>query len=137
MAKEAGTNVLLYVSAGSPTEWVVVAGQQSGEWTGETETDDITDKANNGWGSTLTTLIRGGVNVTGKADWPDTLGLEAIRAAWEARTTIECKLVLNSSGGHYFGFMSVTGFNISGTHTNATEYNVTLASAESMAWSAS
>ena len=44
MAKQAGTNVLLQVSAGSPTEFVTVAGQQSTEFVGDTETDDITDK---------------------------------------------------------------------------------------------
>lgn len=137
MAKEAGTNVLLQVSDGSPTSFVTVAGQQSTEWVGETETDDITDKANNGWGSTLTTLIRGTVNVSGKADWPDTNGLEIIRNAWDNRSTIEAKLILNSSGGHYRGSMSVTSFNVSGTHTNATEYSITLQSAEQMTYAAS
>lgn len=137
MAKEAGTNVLLQVSSGSPTSLVTVAGQQSTEWVGETETDDITDKANNGWGSTLTTLIRGSVNVTGKADWPDTNGLEIIRNAWDNRSSVECKLLLNSSGGHYRGNMSVTSFNVSGTHTNATEYSITLASAEQLTYAAS
>lgn len=137
MAKEAGTNVLLKVSTGSPTSFATLAGQQSTEFVGDTETDDITDKANNGWGSTLTTLIRGTINVRGKADWPDTTGLEIIRAAWTARTTVECQIVLNSSNSNYTGAMSVTAFNVNGTHTNATEYNITLRSAEAMTYAAS
>lgn len=137
MAKEAGTNVLLKVSSGSPTSFATLAGQQSTEFVGETETDDITDKANNGWGSTLTTLIRGTVNVTGKADWPDTNGLEIIRSAWDSRATVECQLVLNSSNSNYTGAMSVTQFNVNGTHTNATEYSITLQTAEAMTYAAS
>ena len=136
MAKEAGTNVLLKISSGSPTSFVTLAGQQSTEFVGETETDDITDKANGGWGSTLTTLIRGTINVSGKADWPDTNALELIRAAWTARTTIEAQIVLNSSNSHYHGAMAVTQFNVNGTHTNATEYSITLQSAEAMTYAA-
>ena len=126
MAKEAGTNVLLQVSAGSPTEFVTVAGQQSTEFVPGTETDDITDKANTGWGSTLNVLRRGIVNCQGKADWPDTNGLDAIRNAWENGDDIEAKIIFNVAGANYRGFWQITAFNISGTHLNATEYNLTL-----------
>ena len=137
MGKEAGTKVLLQVSAGSPSEFVTVAGQQSTEWVGDAETDDITDKANAGWGSTLNVLRRGTVNCQGKADWPDTLGLDAIRSAWQGGTDIECKLLVNVAGGHFIGFFQVTQFNISGTHLNATEYNFTLQNNNVVVWAAS
>ncbi len=137
MAKEAGTNVLLQVSAGSPTAFVTVAGQQSTEFVGDSETDDITDKSHSGWGSTLSVLTRGTVNCQGKADWPDTDGLDAIRNAWQTRTDIEGKIILNVAGANYTGFWQVTQFNASGTHTNATEYNFTLANNGPLAYSAS
>jgi predicted secreted protein len=52
MAKESGVNVLLQVSDGaaSPTNFITVAGQQSTEFVGDTETDDITDKSHSGPG---------------------------------------------------------------------------------------
>ncbi len=137
MAKEAGTKVLLQVSAGSPTEFVTVAGQQNTEFVGDAETDDITDKAQAGWGSTLNVLRRGTINVSGKADWPDLAGLDAIRAAWEGGTDIECKLLVNVAGGNYSGFFQVTSYNTSGTHLNATEYSATLQNNGPLAWNAS
>ena len=126
MAKEAGRYVLLQVSTGSPTGFVTVAGQQSTEFAGGTETDDITDKAHTGWGSTLNVLRRGTVRCQGKATWPDTEGLDLIREAWEDGADIECKLLLNSTGAHYHGNFQVTQLNVSGRHTNATEYSLTL-----------
>ena len=84
MAKESGVNVLLQVSDGaaSPTNFITVAGQQSTEFVGDTETDDITDKSHSGWGSTLNVLRRGTVNCQGKADWPDTTGLPGGIPSW-------------------------------------------------------
>lgn len=139
MTKESGTNVLLYVNAGvgSPTSFELVAGQQTTTWVGNTETDDITDKGHGGWGSTISTLIRGQVNCSGKADWPDTNGLDQVRAAWQARTQIEAQIVLNSSGKKYFGNFYVTAFNIDGAHNRATEYSFTLDSAEALNYAAS
>lgn len=138
MAKEQGTNVLLQVSdGGSPSAFVTVAGQQSTEWIGDTETDDITDKANEGWGATISTLVRGTVNCQGKADWPDTAGLDTLRALWQARARVEAKLILNAAGAHYRGFFYITAFNVSGTHLNATEYSFTLQSAGPLAYGAS
>jgi len=136
MAKEAGTNVLLQVSAGSPTEFITVAGQQSTEFVGDVETDDITDKSHAGWGSTMNVLRRGTVNCQGKADWPDTNGLDAVRNAWENGNEIEAKIILNVAGSHYRGQFHVTQFNASGTHLNATEYNFTLQNAETLVYSA-
>jgi predicted secreted protein len=137
MAKESGTNVLLQVSTGSPTSFVTVAGQQSTQWNGETETDDVTDKANNGWGSTLTTLIRGTVNVSGKCNWPDTNGMEILFAGWRDRANVECKLILDSAGKHYRGLMAVTAANVDGPHNGASSYSFTLQSAEQMTYAAS
>ena len=140
MAKESGVQVLLQVadpSNPSPTEFVSVAGQQSTEFVGDTETDDVTDKSHSGWGSTLQILRRGTVNASGKADWPDTNGLDRIRTAWEQQLDIECKLILNAAGAHYRGFFQVTQFNISGTQTTATEYSVTLANNGGLVYAAS
>jgi TP901-1 family phage major tail protein len=136
MSKEAGTNVLLKVSAGSPTSFATLAGQQVTEMTGPTETDDITDKDQQGWGSTLNVLRRMTINVRGKADWPDTTGLDIIRNAWENGTDVECQVVLNSSNSNYIGNFTVSSFNISGGFNNATEYNVTLENNGVMTYSA-
>ena len=137
MAKESGVKVLLQVSSGSPTSYVTVAGQQSTEFVGDTETDDITDKSQQGWGATLNVLRRGTVNCQGKADWPDTDGLDQIRAAWEAGSDLGCKLILNNAGANYTGLFQVTQFNVSGTQVNATEYNFTLASNGTLVYAAS
>lgn len=138
MAKEPGTNVLLQVSTeASPTNFVTLAGQQTGSLTGNTETDDITDKSQQGWGSTMNVLVRAQVSVTGKADWPDTDGLDNVRTSWENRTQLECKLLLNSAGAHYRGPFFVTQFNISGTYQNATEYDIQLDNAEALVYAAS
>ncbi len=127
MAKESGINVILQVSdGGSPTSLVTVAGQQNTEFVGDSETDDITDKAQSGWGSTLNVLARGTVNCSGKADWPDLTALDLVRAAWEARTDLEAKIILNAAGANYLGFWQVTSFNISGAFNNATEYSFTI-----------
>lgn len=139
MAKESGVNVLLQVSDGaaSPTNFVTVAGQQNTEFVGDTETDDITDKSHAGWGSTLNVLRRGTVNCQGKADWPDTAGLELVRSAWEAGADIEAKVLLNNAGANYSGFWQVTSFNVSGTHTTATDYNFTLQNNGALVYAAS
>ena len=139
MAKEAGVNVLLQVSDGqqSPTNFVTVAGQQSTEFVGDTETDDITDKSQSGWGATLSVLRRGTINASGKADWPDTTGIDLVRQAWEAGNDIEAKAILNASGAHYRGFWQVTSFNISGAQNNATEYSFTLQNNGQLTYAAS
>lgn len=128
MAKEPGTKVLLQVSSGSPTNFVTVAGQQDTEWVPETVTDDVTDKDNTGWGSSLSVLKNGVINCEGVAVWPDTNGLDAIRAAWDTDppADIECKIILNETGANYIGNFQVTSFNISGSHTRATRYSVSL-----------
>lgn len=139
MAKESGVNVLLQVSdsAESPTAFVTVAGQQSTEFVGDTETDDITDKAQSGWGSTLNVLRRGTINCSGKADWPDSTGLDLVRQAWENGSDIEGKAILNAAGAHYRGLWQVTSFNVSGAQNNATEYSFTLQNNGALTYAAS
>ena len=139
MAKEAGVNVLLQVAdgTGSPTGFVTLAGQQSTEFVGDTETDDITDKSQQGWGSTLNVLRNGTVNAQGKADWPDTQGLDVVRIAWETGADVEAKLVLNKAGAHYHGLFQVTQFNVSGAQSNATEYSITLQNNGALTYAAS
>lgn len=136
MAKEAGRYVLLQVSTGSPSSFVTLAGQQNTEFVGATETDDITDKSHIGWGSTLSVLRRGTIRCQGKATWPDTAGLDLVRDAWDDGTDIECKILLNSSGAHFRGSFQVTQFNVSGRHTNATEYSLTLANNGALTYAA-
>ena len=138
MAKEAGTKVLLQISdGGAPPTFTTLKGQQSTEFVGATETDDITDKSQSGWGSTLNVLRNGTVNVQGKADWPDTTGIDAIRTAWEAGTDVDCKLVLNNAGANYTGAFQVTQFNVSGAQNNATEYDFTLQNNGALTYAAS
>jgi predicted secreted protein len=139
MAKESGVNVLLQVSdgAGSPTAFVTVAGQQSTEFVGDSETDDVTDKSQAGWGATLNVLRRGTINCSGKADWPDSSGLELVRLAWQGGLDIDGKAILNAAGAHYRGFWQVTSFNISGAQNNATEYSFTLQNNGALTYAAS
>lgn len=137
MAKESGVNVKFQVSGGSPTEFVNIAGEQTTEFVGDTRTDDITDKAHGGWSSTLNVLRGGTVNVSGKATWPDLLGLDAIRSAWEGGTDIEGKMIFNSAGANYTGFWQVTAFNISGNFDNSTEFTCTLANNNVLTYAAS
>ena len=137
MAKEPGTNVLLQITTeASPTNFVTVAGQQTGSFTGNTESDDITDKSQQGWGSTMNVLVRAQVAVQGKADWPDLTGLDTLRSNWQNRTFLEAKLLLSAAGAHYRGLFSVTQFNINGAYNNATEYDVQLDNAEALVYSA-
>ena len=137
MAKESGVHVILAVSEGSPTSFVTVAGQQNTEFVGETETDDVTDKSQQGWGATLNVLRRATVNCQGKADWPDSSGLDLVRTAWQAGSDLECRLTLNAAGANYVGLFQVTSFNVSGTQSDATEYAFTLANNGALTYSAS
>jgi predicted secreted protein len=138
MAQEVGTNVLLQVTDdASPTNFVTVAGQQTTAFTGNTETDDITDKTQQGWGATMNVLVRGQVTVQGKAVWPDLTGIDTLRVNWQARTSLECRLLLNAAGAHYRGLFFVTQFNISGAFNTATEYDVQLDNAEALIYAAS
>ncbi len=138
MAKESGVKVLLQVSDGaSPTSFATVAGQQNTEFVGDAETDDVTDKAQQGWGATLNVLRRGTVNCQGKADWPDSAGLDLVRAAWQAGSDVEGKLILNNAGANYRGLFQVTAFNVSGAQDNATEYSFTLANNGALTYAAS
>ncbi len=137
MAKESGVHVLLAVSEGSPISYVTVAGQQNTEFVGETETDDVTDKSQQGWGATLNVLRRATVTCQGKADWPDSSGLDAVRNAWQSGSDLQCRLTLNAAGANYTGLFQVTAFNVSGTQSDATEYGFTLANNGSLVFSAS
>ena len=137
MAAESGVNVLLKIGdGGSPTIFTTVAGQQNTVFDGAAETADITDKANAGWGSTIATLIRGTIQCSGVAVWPDVAGLDQIRSSWQARTTIEGEITFSIAGAKYFGFFYITSLQISGTHTGATEYSFTLETAEPLTYAA-
>ena len=128
MAFEKGKEVLLAVSDGaeSPTNFINVAGQQDTNWVPETTTDDITDKTNDGWESTLQVLHAGVVNCSGKCKWPDTLGLELVDTAWRDQLDIEAQIVFNVTGKKYTGFWQVTDLQIQGPVRGATAYTFTL-----------
>ena len=130
MPQESGVNVLLKVGNGaSPEVFATLGGQQDTELTGDTTTADITDKSNNGWGSMLNVLRNLNVTASGKVVWPDTTGLAALRTAWQTGANINCELILNAAGDKYTASMTITAFNVSGSHTDATMYNITLANA--------
>ncbi len=116
---------------------MAVAGQQSTTFTGDTTSADITDKTHSGWSSTLNVLVGGTVNCSGVAAWPDTDGLDVIRAAWQAGTDVDAQVVLNSSNSNYLGEWQVTAFDISGEHTDATKYSFTLQNNGPLTYSAS
>ena len=128
MPNEPGTKVLLKVGdGGTPTEnFAVLAGQQDTEMQGSTTTDDVTDKDQQGWGSTLNVLRQITVTTSGKAKWPDLTGLDALRVAWETGADVNCEIVLNTGGAKYAGAFTVTAWNVSGGHTGATAYNITI-----------
>ena len=138
MSKEPGTQVLLYVSSGSPTDFNLVGGQQNTTWEPGVVTDDVTDKGNSGWGSQLAVLKNGVVNCEGVADWPDTLGLGVVKAAFNSNppADVEGKIVLNQAGENYVGLWQVTAFSITGGHQTATRYSFTLSNNGPLAYSA-
>lgn len=127
MAKEAGTKVLLKVGdSGSPETFTALAGQQSTTMTGDATTADVTDKSHSGWTSTMNVLRGLTVQAQGVVDWTDSTGIDVLRGAWQAGTDVNCQLVLNASGAYYQAAFQVTAFNISGEHTDATRYDITL-----------
>ena len=128
MAFEKGKEVLLAVSDGaeSPTNFINVAGQQDTNWVPETTTDDITDKTNDGWESTLQVLHAGVITCSGKANWPDTTGLDLIDVAWRTQVDIEAQITFNLTGKKYVGFWQVTDLQIQGPVRGATGYTLTL-----------
>lgn len=124
MGKESGVNVILQVSdGGSPTSFVAVSGQQGTRMRIEAQTDDITDKTHEGWESMLNVLRRLTVQCQGVANWPDTTGLDLVRAAVAAGLDIEGKIILNSDGAHYRGLFQVSDLEIDGPHNGATRYS--------------
>lgn len=137
MAAEKGLNVLFKVSGGSPTSYVAVAGQQSGTFSGDVTSADITDKTNSGWSSTLQVLHGGTVTISGVPIWPDTDGWDVLRTAWQTQVDVDGQIVLNSSNSNYTGVWQVTGFEITGEHTDATKYSVTLQNNGVLTYSAS
>jgi TP901-1 family phage major tail protein len=139
MAFEAGKEVILAVgdpNNASPTDFQNVAGQQDTSWVPDTVTDDITDKTNTGWESTLQVLHAGVINCSGKVNWPDTNGLDRVRAAWQDLLDIEAQITLASTGQKYFGNFQVTAFSIEGPVRGATGYSFTLRSSDAITYAA-
>ena len=133
MAKEKGTNVLMYVGDDPLTTFTLVAGQKSGEWTGNRPTLDTSDKDTSGWATAIGGLKNGSANVSGQSKWPDTSGIKAVEAIWESDSGIGNFYVrFNSNGDGFQGKFSVTDFNISGADDGITEYSFTITAAEAL-----
>lgn len=128
MTKLAGKNLLLKVdvSSGSPGSFVTLEGQQQGTFAGESELADITDKANEGWRSSLQVLHGGNIQIAGVHDFPESTTFQKIRQAWLNQTEITCRLYVNNLGNYWEGSFSVGPFQIEGAYNDAIRYSFTL-----------
>jgi len=125
--KEQGLNVLLYVGdSQSPTTYSILKGQRQTQIQLTGQQIDTADKTSGGWATSMQGLKSATVTAQGLVDWPDTTGFAAIRAAFTAGTTIQCKLVLDTAGKYIAGTFAVTQCSISGAHDGATEYDIQL-----------
>ncbi|KKJ75446.1 hypothetical protein WH95_18570 [Kiloniella litopenaei] len=130
MAKESGVKVILKVGDGAdPEAFNDLSGQKDTRMSGAANAVDVSDKTTGGWGSTLPGTRNMTVTSSGFAVWPDTNGLQILRAHWEAGTNVNCELILNDSGNKYAGAFSITQLDIGGANDGATEYSVTLQNA--------
>lgn len=138
MAKEGGKKVVLKVGNGAtPTEvFAPLQGQKNAEFSGSAASIDVSDKTTNNWGSTLPGTLNAQVTVSGYPVWPDTTGWDALRAAWQAGTPVNCHLVMNAAGDYWSGAFNITGFNVGGANDGATEYSITLANYGALTWTA-
>lgn len=127
MAAEPGLFVILKVGDGaSPTEvFTTLPGQQNTTFGGATETADITDKSNNGWSSSMPTILNGNISVTGVAKWDSIL--ERLTQAWLARTTVNMQLLENEDGEGWAGAFRVMRREITGEVRGATQYSMEFA----------
>lgn len=133
MAKEPGTEVLLLVEdSAMPGTYTAVDGQQSTAYDGSTEVDDVSDKNQAGYGSSLAVLKRVTVTASGKAVWPDTKGLKELIDAYEALTPINAQLKWNAAGEGRQGPFTISALNINGDYNTACNYSVTLENAEAL-----
>lgn len=127
MARIKGTTVQLHVSDGeSPQTFTALKGQRSSTFGGATNVADTTDKDNDGWQTGEATTRSGTVSVSGQREDPDTT-YDTIRTAWEAGSTIECRLVDNVAGTRYWlGTFQVTNFQETAEVNDVVAYEISL-----------
>ncbi len=129
MGAEKGINVLLKVGNGAGTEvFNTLAGQKDTKLQLQKDTTDSTHKGSNGWKESLSGNRGGTITCSGTAQWPDTTGLEALRASYMGDTPINCEAILNANGDKYTGAFHVTNWEISGPESGTTDYSFTLQS---------
>lgn len=137
MAKEKGKNVLLKVGdGGGPEAFATLGGQETTKMSLSKSTIDSSDKESGDWTESISGEKSATVTASGKAKWPDTDGLEALRAAYESDEPINCQMILNAAGAKYSGPMHVTALDIDGDMKDVTKYSVTLVNADNLTYAA-
>lgn len=131
MAIEDSLNCVLKVDAdgASPFTYVTIGGQADTRLNLGARRYPTSNKATGGWETALAGRRQFEVTVRGFANWPDTTGLEVVRAANEAGTNVAAQVVINSAGANYTAIMQVTDFEIDAPNENATQYSFTLVNA--------
>lgn len=131
MAIEDSINCVLKVDAdaSSPYSYVTIGGQADTRINLSARRYPTSNKSTGGWDTALAGRRQFEVTCRGYADWPDTTGLEVIRAAAFAGTNVAAQAVFNSAGANLTGVMQVTDFEIDAPNENATQYSFTLVNA--------
>lgn len=139
MSKESGSNCVLQIgdSSSSPTEFTTLAGQKQTTYTLPQDSADLTDKQSGGEMNRGATIRDMTVTCSGQANWPDTDGLEALRATRAAGAPIEAKVVVNAAGANYVGMFHIASLEIDAAHDDFTNYSLTLEQAAAPVYSAS
>lgn len=116
----------------SPFSYATVGGQADTRLNLSARRYPTSNKSTGGWETALGGRRQFEVTCRGYADWPDTTGLEVVRAAHQATGTahqVAVKVVLNSAGANYTAICEITDFEIDAPNENATQYNFTLVNA--------
>lgn len=135
MGAEKGKNVLLKVGDGAGSEvFTTLGGQKSTKIQLGKETYDASDKSID-WKKLLAGKKNATVTVQGVAQWPDTTGLDRLRAVFvDDDDTVNCRLVVNTSGDYWGGAFIITSCDLDGPDSGSTEYGVTLQAAGALTY---
>lgn len=126
MAKEKGINVKVYIGDADPALVLnALSGEKESSFNGDASQIDTSDKTNAGWRTYIAGLKDGTVTFSGQCDWGDT-AFEALRAQWEAGTTLEHYIRFNVAGDGFRAPMQCTLLNITGAAEDVTTFSGTL-----------
>lgn len=126
MAEVKGTACLLKVGDGAdPEVFTTLEGQTDTSFDGSTNVADTTAKDNEGWQTGVSTTLSGVVNASGTLR-TDRVQLDAIEAAWLARTPINCQIVFDEAGNGYEGPFYCTQLNIAAPTQDVVRYTITM-----------